>query len=134
MPRTTTPSSTRDDARIRECIAGWARALRTKDINALMADYAPDFEAWFASVQGIDYEIRALRLAMNDDVAFGHYLGRVKCTRVTGERTDYRVRVTMGFQKMNGRWMVTHEHVSVPFTSRETMRAALASSNSSVPE
>jgi hypothetical protein len=36
--------------------------------------------------------------------------------------------VTAGFQKMNGKWMVTHEHVSVPFTNRETMLAALAPS------
>ena len=86
------------------------RALRAKDINALMAHYAPDivtfdlmplqcqgadayrknFERWFSSVQGpIDYEIRDLRLTMREDVAFCHYLGRVKSTRATGEKTDY---------------------------------------------
>jgi uncharacterized protein (TIGR02246 family) len=145
MPTTTT--RTRDDAQIRECIDASARAIRAKDINALMAHYAPDvvtfdlmplqsqgvdayrknFEAWFASVQGpIDYETQDLRLTTRDDVAFCHYLGRVKSTRTTGEKTDYRVRVTAGLQRMNGEWMVTHEHVSVPFTNRETMLAALA--------
>jgi ketosteroid isomerase-like protein len=69
------------DVQIRECLDAWARALRAKDIDALMAHYAPDivtfdlmplqslgvdayrknFEVWFASVQGpIDYEIRDL--------------------------------------------------------------------------
>jgi uncharacterized protein (TIGR02246 family) len=146
MPTTTNP--TRNDSRIRERIDAWLQALRAKDINALMAHYAPDivtfdlmplqsqgtdayrknFEAWFASVQGpIDYEIRDLRITMRDDVAFCHYLGRVKSTRTTGENNDYRARVTMGFQKMNGQWMVTHEHVSVPFINRAAMQAALTS-------
>jgi uncharacterized protein (TIGR02246 family) len=147
MPTTTTPTT--NDAQIRERIDALAQALRAKDINALMAHYAPDivtfdimplqtlgvdaygknFEAWFASVQGpIDYEIRDLRTTMRDDVAFCHYVGHLKSTRTTGEKNDYWVRVTMGLQKMNGQWMVTHEHVSVPFTNMETMRAALASS------
>jgi uncharacterized protein (TIGR02246 family) len=136
------------DVQIRECLDAWARALRAKDIDALMAHYTPDiltfdlmplqslgvdayrknFEVWFASVQGpIDYEIRDLGITIRDDVAFCHYLGHVRSTRTTGEKNDYWVRVTMGFQKLNGRWMVTHEHVSVPFTDGETLRAALAS-------
>jgi uncharacterized protein (TIGR02246 family) len=143
MPTTTT--STGDDAQIREGMEALARALRAKDIDALMAHYAPgvvtfdlrpplrvqgvdayrrNFEAWFASVQGpIDYEIRDARITTRDDVAFCHSLVHVKSTRTTGERADYWVRVTSGFQKTNGRWLVTHEHVSVPITL-ETMRPA----------
>jgi ketosteroid isomerase-like protein len=76
-------------------------------------------------VQGpIDYEIRDLRITMSDDVAFCHSLCHVKSTRTTGEKADYWVRVTSGFQKMNGRWMIIHEHVSVPI-NMETMQAAL---------
>jgi ketosteroid isomerase-like protein len=127
----------REDAEIRESIDVLGHALHAKDINALMAHYAPEivtfdvrpplqihgvdayrknFEAWFASVQGpIDYEIRDLRITLSDDVAFCHYIVHVKSTRATGEKADYWVRVTSGFQKMNSQWMVTHEHVSVPF-------------------
>ena len=147
MPATTT--LTRDDAQIREYIDASARAIRAKDINAVMAYYAPDivtfdimplqtqgadayrknFEAWFASVQGpIDYETHDVRLTTREDVAFCHYLGHVKSTRTTGEQTDYWVRVTAGFQRLNGKWMVTHEHVSVPLTNREAMQAATAPS------
>jgi uncharacterized protein (TIGR02246 family) len=144
MPTTTTP--TRDDAPIRACMDAVAHAFRAKDLTALMAHYAPDtvtfdvrpplqvqgvgayratFEAWFAATQGpIDYELRDVRIATSDDVAFGHYLVHVKSTRTTGESAEYWVRVTSGFQKLNGRWLVTHEHVSVPI-KMETMRAAL---------
>jgi uncharacterized protein (TIGR02246 family) len=152
MPTTTTP--TRDDAQIGARIDASAQAIRAKDINALMAHYAPDvvvfdlmplqlqgadayrknFEAWFASVQGpIDYEIRDLRITMSGDVAFCRYLSRVRSTRTTGEKTDYWVRVTGGFQKMNGQWKITHEHVSLPFANRKTMQAALASTPGVVP-
>ena len=83
MPPTRT--ATREDAQIRARIDTLAQALRAKDIDALMAHYAPDvvtfdlpplqtqgadayrnnFEAWFASVQGpIDYEIHDLRITM----------------------------------------------------------------------
>ena len=139
MPTTT------DDAQIRERLEAVAQALRAKDIDALLAHYAPgvvtfdlrpplqvrgvdayrkNFEAWFASVQGpIDYEIRDLRITMSDDIAFCHSLSHVKSTRTTGERADYWVRVTSGLQKMNGQWMVTHEHVSVPI-KLETMQGA----------
>ncbi len=151
MPATTTP--TKDDAQIRERIDEWLEALRAKDLNALMAHYAPDiivfdlmplqtrgidaykknFEAWFASVQGpIDYEIPDRRLSISGDVAFCHYVGHVRYTRTTGERTDYWVRVTMGLRKTSGQWLVTHEHVSLPFLDMETMRAALASSQRGV--
>jgi ketosteroid isomerase-like protein len=139
MPTTT------DVAQIRERMEALAQALRAKDINALMAHYAPgivtfdlrpplqvqgvdayreNFEVWFASVQGpIGYEIRDLRITMSDDIAFCHSLSHVQSTRMTGERADYWVRVTSGLQKMNGQWMVTHEHVSVPI-KMETMKGA----------
>jgi uncharacterized protein (TIGR02246 family) len=152
MPATTTP--TRDDVQVRDILDASARALRAKDIAALMSHYAPDmvtfdlmplhlqgadayrknFERWFASVQGsIDYEMRDVHLTIRDDVAFCHYLGHVKTTRTTGVKTEYWVRVTAGFQRRNGRWLITHEHVSVPFVDMESMQASLASSQRSVP-
>ena len=147
MPTTTT--ATRDDTQIRACIDGVAQAIRTKDINALMGHYAPDtlifdlmplqttgadayrknFEAWFGSVKGpIEFEIRDLRITTREDVAICHYVSRVRSTRTTGEKTDYSVRVSAGLQRLNGQWLLTHEHISVPFKDRESLQAALASS------
>jgi ketosteroid isomerase-like protein len=139
---TTTP--TNEDAPIREWLDAWARALRAKDVAGLMALYAPhvvtfdltpplqvhvdsyrkNFERWFASVQGpIGYETRDVHVAMSGDLAFCHYLSHVESTRATGERADYWVRVTSCFQKLGGRWLVSHEHVSMPLEI-ETMQAA----------
>ena len=145
MPTTTTP--TPDEVGIRNCIDGVAQAIRAKDLDALMANYASDcvifdlmplqtlgrdayrknFESWFGVVKGpIEFEIRDLRVETRDDVAFGHYTSRVRSTRTSGARTDYQVRVTAGLRKLNGRWLITHEHVSLPFASPEAMQVALS--------
>ena len=146
MPATTARTS--DEARIGECIDEVAQAIRAKDPDALMAHYATDavifdlmplqtlgrdayrknFESWFGMVKGpIEFEIRDVRIATREDVAFGYYTSRVRCTRTSGARTDYQVRVTAGLRKVDGRWLITHEHVSLPFASAEAMQAALAS-------
>jgi uncharacterized protein (TIGR02246 family) len=124
------------EAEIREVVGSLAQAIREKDIDAVMAHYAPDvivydvmpplhvqcaadyrknFERWFASMMGpIEYEMSDLRVSLSESHAFSHALGHVKGTRKNGERADYWVRVTTCFQKANGQWLVGHEHVSMP--------------------
>jgi hypothetical protein len=58
-------------------------------------------------------------------VAFSHSLNRISSKRTGGEATDVWVRVTAGFRKIDGAWVVTHEHVSVPF-DMETGKAPIA--------
>jgi uncharacterized protein (TIGR02246 family) len=125
------------EAQIRQLIDGWAKALRAKDINVLMSYYTPDivlfdlpppleyrgadayrknWEEWLPSFQGpVGYEIRDLSITTGDDVAFCHSLNRISGTRTKGEETDVWVRATVGFRKIDGKWMITHEHLSVPF-------------------
>jgi uncharacterized protein (TIGR02246 family) len=140
----TTPSTTQDEAEIRARLAEWAQALRAKDLDALMKLYAPDvvtfdlmpphrvpdaahyrknFERWFDVMPGpIDYEVQDLRIAAGDRVAFCHSLSHLQGTRANGEKSDYWVRVTVGFEKRNDRWLMTHDHVSMPL-DMETMQA-----------
>jgi len=136
-----------EDARIRQHIDSLARALRGKDVDALMRHYSPDivtydlmplecrgasayrknFVAWFASVQGpIDYEMRELEIEASGDIAVCHHLAHVRSTRNSGEKNDYWVRVSAGLRRLDGRWLVVHEHVSLPFRNGQAMQAALA--------
>src|SRR5215208_6511999 len=132
----TTATATQDEAQIRERLTAWARALHAKDLNALMALYAPDvitfdlmppqqvrgadhyrrnFEQWFAVMPGpIDYELHDLRITMGSEVSFCHSLSHVKGTRANGEKADYWVRVTVGFEKRDGQWLMIHDHISMP--------------------
>jgi ketosteroid isomerase-like protein len=137
-------SPTTEEAEIRKGLDELVQALRVKGIEALMEHYAPDtivfdlrpplriagadvyrnnFEAWFASVDGpINYEVRELFVTARGDVAFCHSLCHVRSKRTTGENADYWVRVTSGLRKMSGRWMITHEHISMPI-DLQTMQA-----------
>jgi uncharacterized protein (TIGR02246 family) len=139
------PTATRDNdqAQVRECLNKWTQALHAKDLGALMALYAPDtiafdlmppsqvdashyrknLERWLTGMSSpIEYEIHDLRIVASDDVAFSHNLGHVKGTRANGENADYWVRVTVGFRKQDGRWLVIHDHVSMP-SDMETGKA-----------
>ena len=134
------------EAHIRGIIEERVKAIRAKDINALMSNYASDAvsfdalnplqnngsdagrkraEAWFASYQSsINYEIRDLHVKAGEAVAFCHYLYRVSGTTTSGEQVDMWVRATICFSEAEGKWVVTHEHDSVPFDV-ETGRASL---------
>jgi uncharacterized protein (TIGR02246 family) len=136
-----------DEDHIRQLIDGWAKALRAKDIDGVMSHYAPDillfdlapplqylgtdayrknWEEWFATWQGpIGYEIRDLSITTGDGVAFSHSLNRISGKRTNGEETDVWVRATACFRKINGKWKVTHEHISVPFYMDGSGRAAV---------
>ena len=142
----TTAEKKRDEAEIRECIQGWAKALRAKDVDGLMSHYTPDilafdlapplqhagtayrkgFEEWFRSFRGpIGIEIRDLDITAGEDVAFTHSLNHISGARTSGEETDVWVRVTVCFRKVGGKWLASHEHVSVPFYMDGSDKAAV---------
>jgi uncharacterized protein (TIGR02246 family) len=134
---TTENSRADDEAQIRELIEERVRAIRAKDVDALMSNHAPDvvmFDAldplryvgseavrersaqWLSWYQGsIGYEVRDLRITAGDGAAFCHYLYRVRGTMTNGSEVDMWVRSTVCFRKEGGAWVVAHEHTSVPF-------------------
>ena len=135
-----------DEAQIRQRIESWTKAVRAKDLDGLMSHYAQGILAfdlapplqykgaaayrknwadWFPSFQGpVGYEIRDLSVTTGGDVAFCCGLNRITGTRTSGEKTDVWVRATVGFSRIGGKWMVTHEHFSVPI-NMQTYQAAL---------
>ena len=143
---TTEASKATYEIQIREVIDNWAKALRAKDINRLMSNIAPDIlsfdvinplqhlgsdasrrraEEWVSSFQGpIGCEIRDLSITASDDVAFCHSLNRFSGTKTDGGEIDMWVRATICCRKIGGKWLVTHEHISVPF-DMETGQASL---------
>ena len=140
-------STATNEAQIRDLIHGWTNSIRAKNIDAVMAHYAPDilvfdlapplqyvgidayrknFEDWFSSFQGsIGYEITELMIHSGGEVAFSRSLNRITGKRTNGEQTDVWVRATVAFRKIDGKWKVTHEHFSVPFYMEPPYRAAL---------
>src|SRR5215207_4420628 len=134
---TTENSRAADEAHIRGLIEERVRAVRAQDVDALMSTHAPDvvmFDAldplryagsgavgeragqWLSWYQGpVGYEVRDLSVTAGDGAAFCHYLYRVSGTMTNGREVDMWVRSTVCFRKVDGRWLVAHEHTSVPF-------------------
>lgn len=143
---TATHRSPVDQAQSRALIEDRVTAVRAVDINALLSKHAPDILAfdvldpsrytgsatvkeraqrWVSSYRGpIGDEVRDLNITTGDDVAFCHYLYRVTGTRTDGQAIAMWVRATVCYRKIDGAWMITHEHRSVPFDS-ESGKASL---------
>ncbi|MGH6693391.1 MAG: YybH family protein, partial [Gammaproteobacteria bacterium] len=138
-------SKANDEAQIRALIDDWAKALRAKDVEGVLAHVAADIvtfdlappltstgadakglQAWFSTWRGpLGYDIRDLSITAGDDVAFCRSLNRISGARTDGEQTDVWVRATVCYHKTDGQWMVTHEHVSVPFYMDGSNKAAV---------
>ena len=130
------PSLPESEIEIRLRIDSLTEAIRHKNIDQLMPHYAPDLvvydllppldvrgfaayrknlEKWFASMAGrISYEMADVQVMAGDTHAYSFCLGHVTGARAGGGRADYWVRVTSGWQKIHGEWVVRHEHISMP--------------------
>jgi ketosteroid isomerase-like protein len=139
------PAAKPAEARIRALIDDWANAIRTKDVDGVMArqmadsvtfDLAPPListgtdakglQAWFSTWQGpLDYEIRDLNITAGDDVAFCHGLNRLSGVKNDGEEVEMWFRQTLCWRKIGGEWRIAHQHESVPFYMDGSYRAAV---------
>jgi ketosteroid isomerase-like protein len=131
------------EALIRQRVEDLVKALRAKDIDSVMSLYAPDLvsfdlapplqyigadnkrRAWqeaFAIYTGpFDYEVRDLTVTTHGELAFVHSLNHVSGTLANGHITDLSVRWTACFRRINGVWLVVHDHVSVPADPTELL-------------
>jgi uncharacterized protein (TIGR02246 family) len=140
--------SSSNEAEIRELYDRWAKAFRVHDLDGIMSVYAPgdevigydivpplqyvgkdkyrkDYEEFLSQYQGpIDIEYRDLRIIAGDNVAFIHALERMSGTLKNGQKSDLWVRATSGLRKIDGKWLIVHDHISVP-ADFETGKAVL---------
>jgi ketosteroid isomerase-like protein len=125
-----------DEADIRQRIDKLVEAIRAMDLEGVMPIYAPDIVSFdiepplqhmgaeakrknWAKVftlyqRPLGYEIRDLTIALSEGVAFGHSLARISGALKDGNRSDYWVRWTSCFRKIDGNWLIVHDQVSVP--------------------
>ena len=132
---------------IREVIEGKAALLRKGDATAILSHYAPRFvefslapplrqpgdgrdpaalEAWMATFEAPPTrEVTRLEITTDGDVAFATSLDSLTAVpRGTAESFTLWFRVTLGLRRIDGRWLVTHEHESVPFEMDGSFRAS----------
>lgn len=129
--------STADEAEIRRMIAAWSRAVEAKDVDGILADYAPEVvlydaippykavgvEAIRAAWEGcfpyfperFRSEHRDLKVYVSGDTALVFALHHFVPEPADHPCGQTWMRVTAGYQRIEGRWRVVHEHVSIPF-------------------
>jgi ketosteroid isomerase-like protein len=117
-----------------------SEAFRLKDIDRLMACYSPDiiyfdlvpglenrlqytgygalrgrflhmFDGWQSA---IGQELRDVTIVASGDLAVASMLIRASGTLKNGREVGYWVRATSCCQRSPDRWVITHEHISVP--------------------
>lgn len=140
--------TTRIDAEneIRSLIDRFGEAVKTRDFDTIESYCANDvvvfdvpaplrskgktvyrkaWEDWLGMFSGeIDYDFRELNITASENVAFAHFLSKISNKFPDGTKEGSWVRVTLGYQRTEGKWLVSHVHVSLPFngqTSEENL-------------
>jgi uncharacterized protein (TIGR02246 family) len=125
-----------NESAVRDLLERWAAAVRAKNMPEVLANHAPDFvmfdvpapfesrglgayeDTWklFYSNQPdpVAFDIKRLDVIAGDDVAFA--FAHMQCIEPTEreQRTPLDFRLSVGLRRVEGRWLIVHEHHSVP--------------------
>ena len=127
-----------DETAIRVLENKFAAAFNKGDVDTMMKNYIPDKslvvfdvvpprqhlgadayrKAWlsfFSHFKGTPkIDISDLCITVDGNLGFSHSIQHVTGTDVQGNSIDRTVRVTDGYRKIEGNWLIVLEHVSVP--------------------
>lgn len=133
-----------DEREIRNLIDRWVASACQGDLDAVMACYAPGVVAFDAIValqfKGADayrkhweycmsfaeamgdmiMRVPEMQVTVGGDVAFCHYLSNCGCVDKDGKEQTGWMRGTVCLRKIDGQWLIAHEHYSVPFDPETT--------------
>jgi uncharacterized protein (TIGR02246 family) len=71
---------------------------------------------WFGAYpDGIEYEVQDVEVAVDGDVGFVSFLYHVSGVMADATAVDMWVRASLGLRRVDGRWLIVHDHESVPF-------------------
>jgi len=126
------------EAPIRALESRFAAAFNAGDVDAMMKNYVPDEslvvfdlvpprqhlgadayrKAWigfFGTFTGTPtITITNLEISVSGDLGFSHSIQRVAGVDKRGHPVDRTVRVTDGYRRIGGEWLIVLEHISVP--------------------
>jgi ketosteroid isomerase-like protein len=138
-----------NETEIRATLRDVEAAMRSGDAPGVVAHYAPGVVAftlapplrqdpaqvvdparlrtWFAGFHGeFDWAITDLDVTCGEDIAFGHSLNHLRATPVGMDQPfDLWFRATYCLRRIDGAWLIAHEHTSTPFYMDGSMRAAV---------
>ncbi|HEY0629036.1 MAG TPA: nuclear transport factor 2 family protein [Sphingomicrobium sp.] len=120
----------RERSEVEKVVTDWARAVSEGDRNKILAHHADDvrmfdfpdtaegleaydktWDFFFDNQLGpITFAPSDIRVTAGQDVAFVSC--NMHCDGTTAGPLDFRL--TMGLEKRDGQWVITHEHHSLP--------------------
>jgi uncharacterized protein (TIGR02246 family) len=127
-----------DEGQVRRLLDDFAVAFRAKDVDKLMSfyehsdklvafdavpprqytgwdAYRKDFKHLIDSFNGpITFDISDISITTDGNLAYSHSINHLTGTLKDGNKKDQTVRVTTVYRKFDGKWLIVHEHVSVP--------------------
>jgi uncharacterized protein (TIGR02246 family) len=131
---------TTTESEVRALFDAQFAAIRAKDVDRLMAVYSPDvvyfdvvpplqyvgsaalrgrFTQWLDGYDGpVAFEARQFAVSARGDMAVAHWLSRAAGTLKNGREVGAWVRATSCCERIDGGWLVTHEHISLPVDMR----------------
>jgi uncharacterized protein (TIGR02246 family) len=113
-------------------------AVNAKDVDAIMRGYVPgnelfvfdlglprqhagwddykkDWQDFFEVVQGpLKLDIKDLTVRTEGKIAYSHSIQHVIWTNKDGSPTEINASVTDVYRKIDGKWLIVQEHLSVP--------------------
>lgn len=125
-----------NESAIRAIIENWAQAVRERNMDGILAYHTADimmydvpqpfesrgieaykktwetFYGW-AKDSGV-FDITELNIVAGEEVAFAY--ASMKCSGYddVGKLESLKFRLTTGLIKVDGQWMIKHEHHSIP--------------------
>jgi ketosteroid isomerase-like protein len=88
-----------------------APGLQYTGSAAVRRNFLRWFDGWKSS---IGQEIRGLNILVSGDIAAAYMLIGASGTLKNGREVGYWVRATVCCQRSDHRWLITHEHISLP--------------------
>jgi len=127
-----------DEAQIRAMMQSFQDAVNAKNLDNIMKMYAPgdslfvfdvvppcqyvgfnaykkDWQDTLALFDGsVTFVLSDLAVMTQGSLAYGHSIQHVTGKMKNGDPVDLTVRVTDVYKKIKRKWLIVHEHVSVP--------------------
>jgi len=135
-------TTAKDQAAIKSLEDRFVTAFNAKDTKAIMSLYVPDqtlvvFDAsvprqytgadaytkdwndtWAMFPGTAKIDLADLEISVGGNIAYSHSIQHTTFIDKKGKKMETTVRVTDGYKKVNGQWLISHEHVSVPIDFR----------------
>ena len=141
-----------DTAQINALYQQFTTAFRHKDVNGVMSvyvagpslfvfdvgtprehvgseSYRADWKSFFAGLKGTSipsFGVSEMAITISGDVAYSHSIQHFSGTLPNGQSLVLNVRVTDVLRKIDVKWLIVMEHVSVPIDFK-TMKPDLTS-------